>query len=151
MFSSLSLAKVMQTKENTKKNDQKERGLKIENSFITHVEEQVEDAQVGQEAMLRLIDLIVRFRQEGVVCERLLRSDGFAIVDEGGNGRGLFGGRQLGTVLLGQLNVGMYVQQFTHLLHDRQVEVEESIPLPLFKEWAQVVFIIVEERTLAVC
>lgn len=151
MFSSLSLAKVMQTKENTKKNDQKERGLKIENSFITHVEEQVEDAQVGQEAMLRLIDLIVRFRQEGVVCERLLRSDGFAIVDEGGNGRGLFGGRQLGTVLLGQPDVGVYVQQFTHLLHDSQVEVEESIPLPLFKEWAQVVFIIVEERTLAVC
>ena len=50
--------------------------LKIENSLVAHVHEQVQDAKVGDESMLPGIDLIVRPRGESIVWEWMFGTNG---------------------------------------------------------------------------
>ena len=52
--------------------------LQIEDGFWPHVEKEVEDAEVGQETMLQLKDLIVGPGLEIRVGGRVLGTDGFA-------------------------------------------------------------------------
>ena len=61
--------------------------LKIEDAFGTHVEQEVEDAQVGQETVTLLIDLIIRTGGEIGIGKRMLRVDGVAKI---GDSIGLF-------------------------------------------------------------
>ena len=110
----------------------------IEDRFVAHVEEEVEDAEVGQETVFLLIDLIIGQRLEVGIGKGIFRTDGVTQVDSGG---GLVGG--------GELDVGVDVEEFAHLLYDVEVELEEGVPM-VVEEGAQVVGVIVEEGALAV-
>lgn len=50
--------------------------MKIEDTLRPHVEKEVEDAEIGQETMLLLVDLVVGARLEGAVFSRVLGVDG---------------------------------------------------------------------------
>ena len=52
----------------------------VENAFGTHIEEQVENGEVGQEAVLLLIYLIIWLGLEIWIFLRVLGTDGRAIV-----------------------------------------------------------------------
>lgn len=52
----------------------------VENAFGTHVEEQVEDGEVGQKAVLLLIYLIIGFGLEARISLRVLGTNGRAII-----------------------------------------------------------------------
>lgn len=54
--------------------------LKIEYALWPHVEQQVEDAEVGQEAMLLRKDLIVGTWHKVGIGKGMLRTDGLAEV-----------------------------------------------------------------------
>ena len=54
--------------------------LKIEYALWPHVEQQVEDAEVGQETMLLCKDLIVGTGGEVGIGKGMLRTDGLAEV-----------------------------------------------------------------------
>ena len=54
--------------------------LKVEDTLRPHVEEQVEDGEVGQETVFLLIDLIIGLRREIGVRLRVFGIDGFTEV-----------------------------------------------------------------------
>ena len=53
----------------------------VENTLWPHVEEQVEDGEVGQETMLLLIDLIIGLGGKVCIGFRMLGVDGRAVVE----------------------------------------------------------------------
>ena len=55
---------------------------KVEDTFVAHVEKEVEDAEVGQETMFLLIDLIVGTWNERRVGCRMLGTNGIAVVSK---------------------------------------------------------------------
>ena len=57
--------------------------LKIKNTLWPHIEKEVEDAEIGQETMLLLVDLIVGARLEVGIFRRMLGVDGGAEVGNG--------------------------------------------------------------------
>lgn len=116
----------------------------IEHGLIAHVAEQVEDAEVGLEAMPLPVDLIVGRGGEVGVGQRALRMDGLAEVGLGGNG-----GTASHSILRGGDDGGLEAQQLAHLAGDGHVEVEEELPL-LGEEWLQVVGVELKERAFAV-
>lgn len=52
----------------------------VENAFGTHIEEQVENGEVGQETVFLLIYLIIRLRLEIRIRQRVLGADRLAKV-----------------------------------------------------------------------
>ena len=52
----------------------------VENTLRSHVKEQVEDGEIGQESMILLIHLVVGFRLEIRVWLRVLRADRFTVI-----------------------------------------------------------------------
>jgi len=117
----------------------------IEDAFITHVEQEVEDRKVGQEAMLLLIHLIIRLGLEIRIRQRVLGADRLAKVDFRGR-RKEEGGR---SILRGQGDFGLDVDQFAHFSPNGLVEIEQIVPT-LFEERTDVVLIIFKEGRLAV-
>ena len=136
------------------------RWLEVEDTLVAHVEQQVEDAEIGKEAVLLLIDLPIRFRLEGWVWLRMLGTDGIAEVGKERNlplplsKGGVLGCRNRKVVCWGEeglseLDVGMDVEKFAHLAGDVEIEVEEVFPM-VFEKGADVVDVVVEERAVAV-
>lgn len=112
--------------------------LQEENSLIALVEEKVEDAQVGQEAMLLNVYLIVGLWLEGGIWQGMLGADNVAEI--------------VGLVLkvfIGKADVRPDIEQLAHLLRDSHIEIEEERP-SLLEERMQVVGIELEERTLSI-
>lgn len=116
-----------------------------ENAFVAHVEEQVDDAEVGQEAVAAGIDLIVGVDTSVAVVGRQLRTDGVAAVV---SGVGTVG-RIMPGILTGEGDAGADVEQLAKHVADGFVEVEQVFP-PAFKEGAQVVLVVFKERAVAV-
>ena len=117
----------------------------IEDTFITHVEQEVEDRKVGQETVFLLIHLIVGLGLEVRIRQRVLGGDRLAVVDFRGR-RKEEGGR---SILRGQGDFGLYIDQFAHFGPDGLVEIEQIVPA-LFKERTDIVLIICKERRFAV-
>lgn len=116
----------------------------MEYRLIALIEEEVEDAHIGQEAVLLLIHLIISLRCEIGVRKRLLRTNRITEVHD------IKVLSVLREVLIRHLHVRTNVEELYQLLHDFHVEVEEEIVFLLI-ERADVVLVILEERTLAVC
>ena len=118
--------------------------LKEKDAFRSHVEQEVENAEIGQESCSGCKHLIILARLEAAVGQWTLRHYGFPIIH-----RSL---RQHVTfhVLVGEAQFWTHVEQFTHLMAYLHVEVEEVIVATLEKRM-QVVCIILKERRLAVC
>lgn len=132
----------------------------IQYALRPHVEEKVEDAQVGQEAVFAFKDLIVAARCEIDVGKRMFGRDGLTEVNDAG--RRETGGRQKGgsgrrrrqrrcraDIFRRKADVGPDVQQLAHTAADGHIEIVEALPV-LFEEGADVVGIVFEERCLAV-
>ena len=132
-----------------------------EDGLGAHVEQQVEHAEVGPEAVAAGEDLIVGPRLEGRVGQRVLGVDGVAVVvghraaglGPGQRGRGAVARgrawRHGGAVGRGVADGGVYVEQAAHRFADGLVEVAQVLPAAL-EEGAQVVGVILEEGRLAV-
>ena len=134
----------------------------MEYRLLSFIEEQVEDAHVGQEAVLLLIYPVIPLGSELCVWERLLRANGITEIHEfiafpisaielafpSAAERCFF--TLLREVLIRHLYVRSDVEKLYHLLHDLHVEVEEELVLLLI-ERADVVLVILEEGALAVC
>ena len=116
---------------------------KIEDAFGSHVEQQVENAEVGQEAGLLLIHLVIAVRHEvGIGCGML----GIDSRSEVGEWCRLEGWRdEIGC----QSDRRMNVDEFAHFYADGLVEIEQKRP-SLLKERAQVIGIVFKERGVAV-
>ena len=109
-----------------------------------HVEQQVDDAEVGQEAQTLLKHLIVGLRAESRVgrAEVLLGVDALAAV------LGLAGG-EVGAVRRAATQVRLDVDEGAHQAAQRFVEVHEEL-VPLLVEGAEVVPVVLEERGVVV-
>ena len=94
--------------------------LQIQYRLVTHIEEQIEDAEVGQETVAFTEHLVVFF---------------------------VFGGTEVRGC--GNAGV-RDIQQLAHLLYDTGIEVNEKFGQLFGKEGTQVVLIVHEERTVAV-
>ena len=117
--------------------------LEVENALRTLVKQQVEDAEVGQEAVALRTHLIIRCGVEVGVGQRMLRANSLAEVD---NGIIL---RWQHDILFRECYLWPHVEQLAHGVHDVEVEVEEE-GVPFLEEGSQVVGIKLEERCLAI-
>lgn len=113
-------------------------GLQVKDGFVSHIKQQVEDAEIRLEAVFLRIDLVIRSGDEFVILDRMFRSDGFAEI------AGLFLG-----VFVGRLHTGINIKELAHLLGYLPIEIIEIIPTT-FKERTYVVLIEFEERAFAV-
>lgn len=118
----------------------------IEYGLVAFIEEQIENAEIGQEAKLLLVDLVIRAGTEISVGQRMFRADDFAVIsptrsifsDFIGRKRGIqrfvaVGGGAQFDVFVSTAQCRMDVQQLTHLLCNSQVVVQQKLP-PFFKE-----------------
>ena len=96
--------------------------MQVKYRFWSHVEEQVENAEIRQETMTCLENLIVR-----LTISFLIQIYGRALI------------------AISQLNILAQIEQFTHLTGYLEIIVEERIPF-LFEERRNVISIILEER-----
>ena len=106
-----------------------------EQGFGPHVEEQVDNAQVGHEAVARLEHLVVGHRPERGVFPLVFGADEGAAVE--GVGRGL--------VVVGEPDAGLQVEQAADGVAQGFVEVEQIGVGPL-QHGAQVVGVVFEVR-----
>jgi hypothetical protein len=117
--------------------------LEVENALGTLVKQQVEDAEVGQEAVALRTHLIIRCGVEVGVGQRMLRANSLAEVD---NGIIL---RWQHDILFRECYLWPHVEQLAHGVHDVEVEVEEK-GVSFLEKGSQVVGIKLEEGCLAV-
>lgn len=117
--------------------------LEVENALRTLVKQQVEDAEVGQEAVALRTHLIIRCGVEVGVGQRMLRANSLAEVDN------CIILRWQHDILFRECYLWPHVEQLTHGVHDVEVEVEEE-GVPFLEKGSQVVGIKLEERCLAV-
>lgn len=118
--------------------------LEVENALRTLVKQQVEDAEVGQEAVALRTHLIIRCGVEVGVGQRMLRANSLAEVDN------FILLRWQHNILFRELHLRPHVEQLAHGVHDVEVEVEEE-GVPFLKKGSQIVGIKLEEGCLAVC
>ena len=114
--------------------------LKIEDGFRPHAEEQVQDAEVGQKAVLLPEDLPIGARAESGVGLRMLGADDVAVVAQS---------LGAGVVRRGVAHRGLDVHQLADLLPDGLVEVDQILVL-LLEEGTDVVGVVLEEGAFAV-
>lgn len=117
--------------------------LEVENAFRTLVKQQVEDAEVGQEAVALRTHLIIRCGVEVGVGQRMLWANSVAEVD---NSIIL---RWQHDILFRECYLWPHVEQLAHGVHDVKVEVEEK-GVSFLEERSQIVGIKLEEGRLAV-
>ena len=110
------------------------------------IKQQVENAEVRQEAKLLLVDLVIRLGLEVSIGQWMLRTDDFTVISPlyaiisdsiGRNNNGLSrirsGGIGQFDILVGSSQRRMDIQQLAHLFGDGKVVVVEKLP-PLFEE-----------------
>ena len=102
----------------------------VQHGLAPEVEEQVEDGEVGLEAPLLAVDLVVRTRREVGIGQRMLETYDIAEV---GAGHGV-----ASLIMLGELQRRLDVDEFADGMCNGQVEVEEKFP-PSLEEGPQVV------------
>lgn len=117
--------------------------LEVENALRPLVKQQVEDAEVGQEAVALRTHLIIRCGVEVGVGQRMLRADSLAEVDN------CIILRWQHDILFRECYLWPHVEQLAHGVHDVEVEVEEE-GVSFLEERSQVVGIKLEEGCLAV-
>lgn len=117
--------------------------LEVENTLRTLVKQQVEDAEVGQEAVALRTHLIIRCGVEVGVGQRMLRANSLAEVDN------CIILRWQHDILFRECYLWPHVEQLAHGVHDVEVEVEEE-GVMFLEERSQVVGIKLEEGSLAV-
>ena len=117
--------------------------LEVENAFRTLVKQQVEDAEVRQEAVALHTHLIIRCGVEVGVGLRMLRANSLAEVDN------CITLRWQHDILFRECYLWPHVKQLAHGVHDVEVEVEEE-GVSFLEERSQVVGIKLEEGRLAV-
>lgn len=117
--------------------------LKVENALRTLVKQQIEDAEVGQEAVALRTHLIIRCGVEVDVGQRMLRANSLAEVDN------CIILRWQHDILLRECYLWPHVEQLAHGVHDVEVEVEEK-GVSFLEKGSQVVGIKLEEGCLAV-
>lgn len=118
-------------------------GLQYQQAFGSHIEQQVRDAQVGQEAQPFLEHLVIGLRAEvGVLrAEVLLGVDAFAEV--------VFAGSEGGLVVRGAFHLRFQPDERADQAAQGFVEVGQELVL-LFVEGAEVVLVVFEERGMVV-
>ena len=131
--------------------------LEVENALRTLVKQQVEDAEVGQEAVALRTHLIIRCRVEVGVGQRMLRANSLAEVDKvskrficknvSTHSRVIL--RWQHDILFRECYLWPHVEQLAHGVHDVEVEVEEK-GVSFLEERSQIVGIKLEEGRLAV-
>lgn len=117
--------------------------LEVENALRTLVKQQVEDAEVGQEAVALRTHLIIRCGVEVGVGQRMLRANSLAEVDN------CIILRWQHDILFRECYLWPHVEQLAHGVHDVEVEVEKE-GVSFLEERSQVVGIKLEEGCLAV-
>lgn len=117
--------------------------LEVENALRTLVKQQVEDAEVGQEAVALRTHLIIRCGVEVGVGQRMLRANSLAEVDN------CIILRWQHDILFRECYLWPHVEQLAHGVHDVEVEVEEE-GVSFLEERSQIVGIKLEEGCLAV-
>lgn len=117
--------------------------LEVENALRTLVKQQVEDAEVGQEAVALRTYLIIRCGVEVGVGQRMLRPNSLAEVDN------CIILRWQHDILFRESYFWPHVEQLAHGVHDVEVQVEEE-GVSFLEERSQVVGIKLEEGCLAV-
>ena len=117
--------------------------LEVENALRTLVKQQVEDAEVRQEAVALRTHLIIRCWVEVGVGQRMLRANSLAEVDN------CIILRWQHDILFRECYLWPHVEQLAHGVHDVEVEVEEK-GVMFLEERSQVVGIKLEEGCLAV-
>ena len=117
--------------------------LEVENALRTLVKQQVEDAEVRQEAVALRTHLIIRCGVEVGVGQRMLRANSLAEVDN------CIILRWQHDILFRECYLWPHVEQLAHGVHDVEVEVEEK-GVMFLEERSQVVGIKLEEGCLAV-
>lgn len=123
-----------------------EKTSKEKHGFVAFIKQQVENAEVRQEAKLLLVDLIIRAGLKVSIGQWMLRTDDFTVIgplcviisDSIGrdqSGLSMISSSGIGQfdVLVGSSQRRMDVQQLAHLLRDGEVVVIEKLP-PLLKE-----------------
>jgi hypothetical protein len=115
--------------------------LKIKNGFGSHTEEQVQNAQIRQETVFVLKYLPVGFRLEVIVWKWVLGVYHITII-----------GTLLPLTVIGRgvFYLGLNVYQLADILTDSLVEIDEKV-VALLEEGADIISIVFEERTLAIC
>lgn len=117
--------------------------LEVENALRTLVKQQVEDAEVGQEAVALRTHLIIRCGVEVGVGQRMLRANSLAEVDN------CIILRWQHDILFRECYLWPHIEQLAHGVHDVEVEVEEK-GVPFLEERSQVVGIKLEEGRLSI-
>ena len=117
--------------------------LEVEDAFRTLVKQQVEDAEVGQEAVALRTHLIIRCGVEVGVGQRMLRANSLAEVDN------CIILRWQHDILFRECYLWPHVEQLAHGVHDVEVEVEEK-GVSFLEKGSQVVGIKLEEGRLAI-
>ena len=121
-------------------------GLQIEHGFGSHTEKEVEDREVGLEAIAMLEHLPVGFRLKVGVWLRMLGVDDITEVFEGC--RTLAVSHWL-LIFCRIFYLWMEIYQLTDLLPYLLVEIDQKVVFAL-KERSDVICVILEERALAI-
>ena len=123
--------------------------LQPQHSLIPLIKQQVEDAHIGLKAVFLLINLIVGAGNKVAVKARMLGANGVAEVVGEAVQSGVFSASIYRLKCSCELDLWLNVEQFCHFLRDSHVKVDEKCPL-LFKERAQIVFIVHEKGTFTI-
>ena len=117
--------------------------LQKENAFGTHIEQEVENAEIGEETSLGRKDLIVGLGREERIGLRTLGHDGIAIIDN------IVIQQVALDILLCQRDGRTHVEQGAYYGTNLHVEVEKEV-VATIEERVKVVGIVFEERRLAI-
>ena len=118
--------------------------MQQEDSFRPHVKQQVEYAKVAQETRFGSKHLIIRSCRKQRVGKRVFWNYYVSIVNHLGRQIFMFG------VLVSESYSWTHIEQLAYGVANFNVEVKQKV-ISAFKEGAQVVGIVLEERRFAVC
>ena len=115
-----------------------------EDALWPHIEEQVENAQVRQKAMLTGKYLIVRAGNKVSIGLGVLGVDGCTEI--GNRGLCITSNSRWGKEGSSVFDMRVNVEQLTHRLADRLIEIKQPLPAVFGEEGTQVVLVILKER-----